>query len=173
LQESIQIHDITALTKRAGLRLLTFLSNHRSIWKSIVWNGAPQDFLVHLLPEQRNCKILTSVDWTIRIIDAISALSYRGYPKELRTELHFEVIDNLLPWNNSRFIFSISDGKPNIGKGGKGKFRIDIRGLSALYTGHLTPYELRVLGYIEAEDDDIQISQLIFGENRPWMSDYF
>ncbi len=170
---TIRIHDVTTLTMRSALRLLTFLSDHRAQCERVIWSGAPQGPLGHLLSERRRCKVLGSAEWAVRIVDVVDAITYRGYPNGLEAELHFEIVDNLLSWNNGRLILTVSKGKPTMRKGGKGKFRVDARGLSALYTGYLTPHELQVLGHIEAERDDIDISQLIFCGNRPWMSDFF
>lgn len=164
--------DICALSRAAGLRLLTLLADHRSVIQSISWSGAPLDPLNYLLPEPRH-KVNWSIDLMLRIVDVPGALAARGYPPGVRAELHLEVADEVLPWNNGRFVLEVADGRAQARTGGAGRVRLDVRDLASLYSGYLTPLELRTVGTLEAPDTDLAAAGLVFAGPRPWSPDMF
>lgn len=81
----------------------------------------------------------------LRIVDAVGALSKRGYPKIIDTELHLEIRDELLTTNNGRFCLKVANEFSEVTPGGKGEFQMDIRGLASLYTGLFTPQQLKFM----------------------------
>lgn len=170
--EPLNVRDICALTPEACRRLLALLADHRSMIDTIRWSGAPLDPLLFLLPEFRY-KVHWSIDLMLRIVDVAGALGARGYPPGLNAGLHLEVRDDLLPWNNRRFVLELSEGRPHVRAGGEGRIRVGVRELAALYTGHLTPFELRVVGAIDGPERDLATAGLVFSGPRPWVPDMF
>ena len=170
--EPLNVRDICALTPEAGRRLLTLLADHRSMVEAVRWIGGPLDPLLFLLPEQ-TYKVHWSIDLMLRIVDVAGALGARGYPQGLDAELHLDVRDDLLPWNNRRFVLELSGGQPHVHEGGQGRLRVGIRELAALYSGYLTPSELHVVGAIEAPERDLATAGLVFSGPRPWIPDMF
>jgi predicted acetyltransferase len=168
----LEASEVLALTSEAGGRILAFLSDHRSMAQAVQWRGAPVDSLGHLLGEQK-LQIDTRIDWMIRIVDVVGALKARGYPAGLRAELHLDVSDDVLPHNNDRFVLEVVDGRGQVRSGGRGDFKIDVRGLASLYSGHLSPGALQAIGYLNANDETKQSAQAIFASPAPWMSDMF
>src|SRR6185436_3233774 len=77
-QDPIEIVDYSALSPVAGLRLLTFLRDNRSMSPTVNWYGGPADFLAGLCTEQ-TAKITSSMDWMVRIVDVEKALAARSY----------------------------------------------------------------------------------------------
>ena len=170
--DHIRVRDLCVLTQGAALRLLRFFADHRSTINSVSWNGSPTDPLVHLLGEQIAQPTRTR-DWVLRIIDVQGALAARGYPQGYEGELHFAVDDELLPWNDGRFVLKVAGGRGDVYKGGRGDLKIGIRGLASLYSGHLTPPEIKTLGGLEGTDFAMADASLMFASPRPWMADHF
>ncbi|MCA1993080.1 MAG: GNAT family N-acetyltransferase [Coleofasciculus sp. S288] len=169
---NLSIRDWVALTPAAGRRLLTFLSDHRSQIDKVLWWGSPLDPFLLLLPEQTgHARHLDR--WLLRVVDVVGALSKRGYPLEVEAELHLAVRDDLLPENNGQFILTVSKGRGEVSRGGRGELQLDIRGLAPLYTGLFTPYQLQLIGHIEASDAALAIATQLFTGSAPWMPDKF
>ena len=127
---------------------------------------------LYALAEQ-DVKVPLRLDWVVRIVDVEKALTQRGYPLGLNAEVHLEVQDGQLPWNDGRFLLRLEDGRPTVIRGGEGRLKLDGRTLATLYTGYLTPVELRVAGRLEGSDSDLALAQLAFSGPRPWMPDIF
>jgi predicted acetyltransferase len=168
----LELVDLVTLTADAARRLLTFLADHRSMAETVLWYGAPAEPMLYLLAEQTGT-IAHRMDWMLRIVDVARALEARGYPPTVRTEVHFEVVDDTLPQNDRRFVLEVSDSEGHVCEGGTGRVRIDVRGLAALYTGHLAPGELKATGYLNGPDEDLARAGAVFAGPAPWMSDIF
>jgi predicted acetyltransferase len=170
--EPLQVRDIVALTPAAGRRLLTLLADHRSVIETMRLPGGPNDAILFQMPEQKH-KVHWAIDLMLRIIDVPGALAARGYPPSISAELHFEVRDELLPWNNGRFVLAIADGRGEARQGGQGRIRLHARDLAPLYSGLMTPPELRVAGTLDGPIADLATAGLAFGGPRPWTPDMF
>ena len=168
----LNVIDWVALTAAARNRLWRFVAHHSSIIEKIVWWGSPIEPGLFLLAEQ-TARIRKIQHWLLRVVNAERALEMRGYPMELDAELHLAVRDNLLSNNNSHFILTVSGGRGEVRRGGKGDLQLDISGLAPLYTGFLTPYQLRSLGQLEATERSLSIATQLFASAPPWMPDFF
>jgi predicted acetyltransferase len=170
--EPLVVADVCAITPEAGRRIWSLLADHRSMVETVKWSGARNDSLMLLLPEQKH-----TVDWALdlmlRLVDVPAALAARGYPLGANAALHLDVRDDLLPWNNGRFVLEIADGRGEVRAGGESRVRVDIRGLAALYSGYLTPCELRMAGALEGPEEDLIAAGLAFAGPRPWTPDMF
>lgn len=169
---SLRVIDLVTLTPAAALSVWTFFANHRSLANEIRWIGPTVEPLLTLLPEQ-TYKIVHLERWLLRVVDVPKALALRGYPTGIETELHLEIWDDLLPENNGRFILTVSEGRGKVTKGGRGELRLDVRGLAPLYTGLFTPYQLQVIGQVEATAVALSSATRLFAGSEPWMSDHF
>lgn len=171
-ESQLIILDWVALTTSAAKRLWTFVADHRSQIKTAMWRGSVVHPLLLFLPEQ-TAKVKNSSMWMLRIIDVAKALSGRGYPVGVEAELHLMVQDDLLSDNNGNFILRVSGGSGEVTRGGKGELRLNIRGLSPLYTGLYTPHQLQFSGFLEASDRVLATATEIFALSVPWMADFF
>ena len=97
----------------------------------------------------------------------------RGYPQNLVAELHLEIKDDLIAENNGKFVLKVSNGRGEVSKGGTGEFQLDIKGLSPLYTGFFTPYQLQLTGYLQATETALSVAIQMFAGSSPWMADFF
>jgi predicted acetyltransferase len=173
--EHVRTHmvaDVCALTPAAARRILTFVVDHKSFIDDIAWLGPPADPFTFQLAEPRR-KVTMSWPWMLRIVDVRSALSERGYPAAVDTELHLRVADDILPVNDGAFVLRVAGGKAEVTSGGDGRVRIDVRGLAALYTGYASAHELIATGYVEGNDADLSTADAIFAGPAPWLADFF
>ena len=173
----MHVTDLVALPPAAGRALLGFFARHRSMIDQVFFQGNPNDPILKLLPE-RNYGARLLDHWMLRIVDVKAALQARGYPP-LDAQLHLEVMDDLLEGNHGRFLLEIKSGKPRVSSGGRGEIRIDVRGLAALYSSHLSPHELQAIGQLtlarETRDADAALAeaQAVFAGPAPWLGDMF
>lgn len=168
----LEVRDMVALTPAAARRLWTFFADHRSLADKVIWQGQAGDPLLSLLTEQ-TYKIAHLERWLVRVVDVPKALSMRGYPIGLEAELHLEIQDNVLPDNNGKFVLAVSGGRGEVTRGGRGELRLDVRGLSPLFTGLLTAHQLQTIGKIEGDADSLSTAMLLFASPEPWMPDHF
>lgn len=164
--------DLVALTPAAQRRILTLFADHRSLANEFYWYGTPGDPLLLQLREQRH-KIESRTSWMLRILDVTAALSRRGYPPGVTGELHLRVDDPLFPENSGDVFLEVADGRGQARPGGRGSFRIGIRGLAPLYSGYLTAPQLRDAGFCDAPESELAAARLLFAGPAPWMPDMF
>lgn len=169
---TLRIIDLVAATPRAGRRLLTFLADHRSTIETVVWFGAPADPMLLLLPEN-SYRVRLADHWLLRLVDVPRALEARGYPEMVSASVPIRVEDEVFPANRGPFVLEVAGGSAKVRRGGRAGARIDIRGLAALYSGHLTAGQLAATDYLEATPAEIAALQAIFAGPTPWMSDAF
>jgi predicted acetyltransferase len=168
----LALRDVVALTPAGGRRLWTFFADHRSFAGNVKWNGAPGDpFLYHL--REQEWKVDNVFAWMLRIVDVERALAERGYPAALQAEVHLRVSDDILPANNASFVMSVSDGKGEVSRGGRGSLHVDVRGLSPLFTGYHSAEALVSTGLVQGSDTDLALATAIFGGPAPWLPDFF
>ena len=170
--EDIKVADWCALDQDAARALLQFLGGHRTLVTTIQIPGAPNEPLLHLLPEQHSDRSW-QLDWMLRLIDVPGALEARGYPAGISAELHLLVSDPNFEWNHGRFVLRIAGGAATVEPGGTGAISLHVRDLAALYSGHLTPAELQLGGTLNGPPAQLATLGLAFSGPRPWMADMF
>ncbi|MBA2364400.1 MAG: GNAT family N-acetyltransferase [Chloroflexia bacterium] len=171
-EKDINCYDLVALTADAARRLVAFFADHRSTAEHLVWTGAPAEPLLLHVPNQAY-KIDWYEQWMLRIVDVPAALAARGYPTGVEAELHLEVRDDVLAPNNGRWVLAVSDGRAEVREGGTGSIALDVRGLAPMYTGYLSPLELRAGGYVQGPEADLALAGTVFAGPTPWMADGF
>jgi len=168
----LMVRDQAFLTPAAGRRLLTFLGDHGTIARRVIYEGGDQDPLLSLT-RIAHPKLRERAAWMLRVVNSAIALRERGYPAGLDAELHLEIADDVLPDNNGRIVLRIADGAGRVRKGGRGRIRLDVRGLAALYSGYLSAEKLVAAGLAEGGPDDLALASAAFAGPLPWVSDHF
>lgn len=172
------IGDVQFETPAAGARLLEMLRQHQSVCESAALYGSPDHPLLALLPE-RCFEARHQFHWMLRIVHVEKALAARGWSPALHGEVSLDVQDDVLPENNARFTLRVGDSRAEVSRGGSGDVVIDIRGLAALYTGHLSPHELikwgrlRVADHVRDPARTLATLEGLFAGPRPWLADMF
>lgn len=168
----LRIRDGVFLTPGAGLQMWSFIASHRSQIERVKWYGSPLEPWLLMLPEQ-TAKLFDWERWFLRIVNVKLALEKRRYPANLKAELHLAVQDDLLAENNGNFVVKVANGKAEVTPGGMGELKLDIRGLSPLYTSFLSAEQLKGAGLLDATDQALAIATQMFAGPSPWMVDFF
>ncbi|TWT45453.1 Enhanced intracellular survival protein [Phycisphaerae bacterium RAS1] len=168
----LQVVDLAFSTPAAARRILSFLADHRSMVETVFWFGSPNEALL-LHTREQPAKPALRDHWMLRITHVAAALEQRGYAPGLSGELHLDVADDVLPDNGGRFTLVVEDGRAAVSRGGRGSMRIDVRGLASMYSGYYTPHELKLRGYVDADDSSMSVAAAMFGGSTPWMRDGF
>jgi predicted acetyltransferase len=168
----LQIRDMVTLSQGAVRRIWTLLADHRSRSGKVSWIGAPNEPGLHLLAEN-GATVAGWQQWMLRLLDVAAALSGRKYPPNLRMTVHLEVMDPAMGWNDGRFHMQVAKGTAKVDPGGDGKVRITVNALAALYSGYLSPWDLKRLGTIDGPDDSLALLAQAFAGPIPWMPDFF
>lgn len=199
-ERTLRLVDFVAATPGAGRRLLTLLADHRSTIETILWFGAPTDPALLLLPEH-SYRIRLAAPWMLRLVDVPRALEARGYPEGIEVAVRLRVEDDLFAANRGPYLLEVSGGRGRIARDARGvapggpsprrgarpdagrsagalrsspaSARIDVRGLAALYSGHLSADQLAMTEYLEADDAGVAALRAIFAGPTPWMSDAY
>lgn len=171
-RQEIAVQDLAFLSPAAGRRLLSFLGEFGTMGDDAVFAAGPAHPALMLLPRQKY-KLDFQYYWMLRIVDVAAALSARGYPPSVRGELELDIADSVVPANAGNWVLSVRDGRGEAVRGGGGRIRIDIRGLAALYTGHLSAPALALAGLASGEAEALAAAAGVFGAGTPWMTDFF
>jgi predicted acetyltransferase len=175
---NLNVADIQFATPDGGRALLGLLHQHRSVCDTATLFGSPDHPLLALIPE-RTFTAKHQFHWMLRIVDVREALTARGWNPRLRGEVHLDVQDDVLDANRGRYVLAVESGEAQVRAGGRGDAHLDIRGLAALYTGHLSPHDLMALGLLRiaqhVRDARAVMDTLgaLFAGARPWLSDMF
>lgn len=175
----LHITDVQFETPAAGRRLLRMLYEHHSVCDSAIMYGSADHPLIALLPE-RIAQMKVHFHWMARIVDVEKALTARGYSPHVKAKVSFAVRDDVLPENESAYTIEVDGGSAQVKRGGSGDMLIDIRGLAALYTGHMTADDLIVTGQLQMARDArdggraaLDALNAIFTGPQPWLGDMF
>lgn len=169
----IVVSDLMVTTSEAARRVLTFLADHRSTCSRAHWYAGPSAPWLFDFPE-RVFDVTLSDYWMVRIVHAAAALEQRGYPRALVAELDLEIEDSSLPDNGGRYVVRLDAGQATVERSpGRGRIRIDVRGLAALYTGFATPAALGRAQLLAAGAADLELLGTVFCSGAPGLGDYF
>jgi predicted acetyltransferase len=171
-RQDLVLRDVVARTAPAARRLLTFFRDHRSQVDRIQWRGSPAHPLLLHAREQRHEVRLWDV-WMLSITHLEAALETRGYPEGVRAEVHLELEDPLCEGNAGRHVLRVEGGRGTLTPGGAGDVALDARALAPLYTGFVSPWQLRSAGRLACGDEDASTLAALFAGPTPWMQDGF
>lgn len=176
----VGVRDMAWTDLAAKQEALAFLANHDSQAKQVSWRSAPDDEIFALLDNPREAKIEQRPGYMLRILDVIRALTERPWPKEVKGAFTLALRDDLLEWNNLALQLEVAGGEAEVkilSDRSKAALSCDIRQLSQLYAGYLSPVKLARLGLLEAQDSAaLAAAQAVFsppGQPASYMADFF
>ena len=169
---NVQVRDVVARTPRAAARIVRLLADHRSVARTATFAGGPAAPLLLHMTESR-VEVAEMEQWMLRVVDVRAALERRGWPRCVRGELHLDVRDGLLRDNARRWIVEVEGGQAQVREGGTGALALDVRGLAAMYTGHLSGPQVRVAGLGDGSDAELAKATALFCGSAPWESELF
>jgi predicted acetyltransferase len=171
-RQEITLTDLAFDTPGAGRRLLGFLADFATMGDDVAFSAGPSHPALMLLGQQRY-KLGFHYYWMLRVLNVGRALSARGYAPGIDAEVQFEIEDGVVPENNGRFTLRVRDGRGEVSRGGRGELRTSIRGLAAMYTGHMAPPALVTCGLAGGDERALRTAAAVFGGSCPWMTDFF
>jgi predicted acetyltransferase len=164
------VRDAASRTSRGWRRIWSHLRDVSTMVAEIKLSTSPTDPLFVLQPHPY-MRVHLHEPWMMRIVDPIGALEARGYAKGQPERLVIKVIDPLL--GDQALTLDVQDGRASVRRGGDPTAKVHVRGLSAMYTGYISPFEAAALGLVEAGDRSLAAMQALFAGPSPWMRDFF
>jgi predicted acetyltransferase len=169
----LPVQDVVCTTPRAARAALAFMRHHSSVTNSVILPDGPQGPLYKLIPENKmRTAYGMNEQWMLRITDVRAALAQRGYPP-MDAEFHLDVRDASMPENEGPCVLRVRGGEASVETGGTARVRLDVRALTAIYTGFCHPCEMRDADLLEAPDDDIARLGQAFAGPSPFALDSF
>jgi predicted acetyltransferase len=166
----MHVTDAMSRTSRGWRRIWTHLRDASTMVGEIRLPTSPTDPLFVLQPHPV-MKVTLFEPWMLRVVNPIAALEARGYAKGQPERLVVRIVDPLM--GDQSFTMDVVDGRASVKKGGDPTAKIHIRGLSAMYTGYLSPFEAAALGLVEAGQRSLAAMQALFAGPSPWMRDFY
>ncbi|MFB7178943.1 GNAT family N-acetyltransferase [Streptomyces sp. NPDC056257] len=171
-QNTVQVHDLLALTPQAERALWQFLCSIDWVLKVRTGYRAPDDLVPQLLPDPRSARIVTAADFLwVRVLDVVRALGARTY--EAPGELVLEVTDASGP-AAGRYRLDAGTGTCER-TGAAADLRLDVSVLGSLYLGDASAVRLAALGQVtEERPGAVAVADAVFRTaRRPWCPDIF
>ncbi|MFF3679248.1 GNAT family N-acetyltransferase [Streptomyces sp. NPDC002120] len=171
-QNTVQVHDLLALTPQAERALWQFLCSIDWVLKVRTGYRAPDDLAPQLLPDPRSARIVTAADFLwVRVLDVVRALGARTY--EAPGELVLEVTDASGP-AAGRYRLDAGTGTCER-TGAAADLRLDVSALGSLYLGDASAVRLAALGQVtEERPGAVALADAVFRTaRRPWCPDIF
>ncbi len=165
------IRDLVTLNPAAKKLAVSVLISHRTMYEKAVWAGSPHDLQLFegpMFPPDRDY----AEQWMMRICHIENALTQRGY-RNVTTELHLQIDDDIISENAGRYVLSLRQGKPTVQRGGDGHIRMHVRSLAPLFSSLMTAEELAGAGVLEGDADQLAALTLAFSGPQPWIADSF
>ena len=167
---SLEVTDTASRSARGWRRIWTHLADLSSNVAVIELSTSPTDPLFLVQPHPHT-QLQLWAPFLVRVVDPAIALEARGYPLGQPERVAVRIIDPL--FGDVALTVDVEDGRAAVRKGGDPTARVHIRGLSAMYTGFLSPYEAASVGLVEAGPRSLAALQALFAGPSPWMRDSF
>lgn len=172
---TVTVSDLVAISSRAARAILWLLAQYRSVGRRLVWFGAQVDLFTSQLVEQHHSCTLAHY-FMLRIVEPAAALTARGYPRSIATEVVLDLDDRSLPENSGVSTLSIANGRGMVTSGAKAgipRIRLDERALATIYAGHTDAMTAAQAGWIDGDADAVDRVATIFASPPPSMRDFF
>jgi predicted acetyltransferase len=170
---AIVTRDLFWETEAAGRSLLGFLAGQRTVGTNLYWSGPPNDPVVAFIPEHLP-RTQSAYQWMNRLVHVGNALEGRGYSPDLRLDLAFEVIDDVVPGNAGGHRLVVEGGEGRVERMDSASMRVTVGALAAIYTGWWSPAAAGAAGHITgAGERELAALGAAFAGPQPWLNEYF
>jgi predicted acetyltransferase len=167
----ITVHELVAGNSRTAVTLWRHLGSHAAQVDEVTVLAMPLEVLTLLLPEQV-VEFVGANHWMTRIVDAAGAVAARGYPPDVRGEVHVHLADRIAPWNDGRFVLRVEGGEGKLSPGGTGDVDLSVNALASLYTGWASAHALANAGLVHhAGGRELSLLDATFAGPRPYLFD--
>lgn len=165
-------HDLVAADPGTLRTLLRGIGAYAPLVPRIELATAPHDGLALVCPAALDTPGPAN-PWMLRVVDAPAAVAARGWPPGAAANVDLSIADQEAPWNDGSWRLAVADGRGSLERAGAGSVRLDIRGLSSLYTGYAQCALLRRTGLLTGPTEHDSALDAAFAGPRPAMLDYF
>ena len=170
---AVVLRDLFWETEAAGRSLLGFLAGQRTVGTNVYWTGPPNDPTMAFIPEHLP-RTQAAYQWMSRLVHVDNALESRGYAPDLRLDVSFEVVDDVIPGNAGGYRLVVEGGQGRVERLDTASARITVGALAAIYTGWWTPAAAAAAGYVSgASDRDMAALTVAFAGPQPWLNEFF
>lgn len=170
---TLEASDLVLTTAEALSSFLGLLAGHRALFTKFRWPSFPDSPILLAMPEPWQIQMTLEEHWLLRIVSLPEALTRRGYPAHLQSELHLDIDDPWFPENSGRWVVAVSGGQASIEPGGNGALQLDIGTLASLYSGFLSAEKLALAGRAHGTKESLATASRIFGGQAPQLLDFF
>jgi predicted acetyltransferase len=167
----LECKHFVASTPDAYRALLAYVRGFAGVGQALRFTGRPDDPMSHLVEVQR-LRLESSYRWMLRLLDVPKALAQRGYPP-VSGALAFEVDDPHFEDNRGPWRLEATDGDVHVESTDRAGLTIDVRALSAMFTGFLAPSDAARLGWLPPDADAVAFLSALFRGPAPFMLDFF
>ncbi len=168
---TLVVRDRAIATVGAARSARAFFARYRSTIDRVRMVTGPTDPLIIGLDNQQTAQTERRDRFMFRIVDVKKALETRGYPPVDAT-IHLLVKDDILQERDQKFLVRVQGGVATVEPGGAGLVQLDVRGLSAMYTGYLSGSQAAALGYMRGDPNSARALEACFAGPAPWVADY-
>jgi predicted acetyltransferase len=168
----VTVSDWCASTPEANADLLALCAGEAAMGSNLTFPSHPSDPLLLMLPE-RGFQLRLIEPWMLRLCDPARALELRPYVGATGGEVHLDLQDPVFPENNGPLRLVVEGGKGSVSPGGKGRLRLDVASLAALFTGHQRAADLVLAGRLLGPAEDVERADRIFRAPAPIMHEFF
>lgn len=176
----LAIHEMGARDRAAWEAIYGFIYNHDSqAGAATFWLPVDAAFASQI-PDPRAAEVRVHPGYMLRLLDVAGAFQQRTWAPEAEGAFAFALADPLVPEQAGAYRVQVRDGRAEVMRraadAGAG-VRLDIRALSQLYSGYLSPARAAALGQIQVDRAaDLQGMQAVLsppGQPAPFMNDSF
>jgi predicted acetyltransferase len=169
------VTDLVAEDEATARRLLTVISDHRSIMQSAQITGGPASAELMLLAEQR-FEVAVQHRWMARPLSVERALIERGYPAHVQCTVDLCIDDDLVPANSGTYRLTVSDGRgavERLDSAEDSAVQVSVPGFGPLFTGFASAHRLAAIGAVAASSAALDAADAVFAGALPWMPEFF
>ncbi|MFL6076940.1 MAG: enhanced intracellular survival protein Eis [Mycobacteriales bacterium] len=147
----LHVDDALAVTAEAATELVGVLASWHSVAQVLRVRPLEGEATALRLPleaaAEHDC-----ARWMLRPVDAVRAVTDRGWPASARGAVEFVLEDELAPWNAGAWRLELADGAGQlVPAAGQPGLYLSIRGFALLYAGTARPHALQEAGLLRCE----------------------
>ncbi len=171
-QVTTKVRDFVAGDLQAARRLWTLLADHSATVDRVQFGSGPGDPLLLAMPGHPAWDAVLEYSMS-RVVHLPTAIAERGYGRHLELDVCFELLDAQLPENQGCWRLLVGAGEGRVERCEGAEVKLDVRALSALYTGHQGSRALRMAGLLEGPGAQAALLDAAFAGPPPWASEMF
>jgi predicted acetyltransferase len=167
--QRLEVIDAVSRSPEGWSRLWSHLADLSTMVAEITLVTAPTDPL-HLALSHPMAMSLHQ-PYLLRIVEPRAALLARGYARGQVERVVMRLVDPV--FGDDTLTIDVEAGHAEVRSGGDPTAHVHVRGLAAMFAGHLSPHEAQAAGLVEAGPRSLAALQALFAGPSPWMRDFF